>query len=43
MTSSTRIFAFDGRSQNHGMMVSPNTISMKSQFKMMLSTPIAIG
>ena len=26
-----------------GTMLSPNTISMKPQFRMMLSTPIAIG
>ena len=43
ITISTRTSRREGRSQNQGRMLSPNTISMKSQFRMMLSTPIAIG
>ena len=43
MTISTRIFARDGRSQNQGMMLSPNTASMSFQLSRMLSTPMAIG
>ena len=43
ITISTLIFARDGRSQNQGRIVRPNTISMNFQVNRMLRIPIPTG
>ena len=43
ITIRTRIFARDGRSQNQGRIVRPNTISMNLQVNRMLRIPIPTG
>jgi hypothetical protein len=43
ITVRTRIRCREGRSQNHGRMLRPNTMSMNFQLSKMLSIPMAIG